>query len=279
MNVPMPDAALAMLRCPICGGSLRPADRALRCPAGHSFDVARQGYVSLLAGGGAPTGADSAEMVRARVDFLAAGHYAPIAAAVTDAVPPSAETVVDAGTGTGYYLGALLDARPAAVGLGLDASKHALRHAARAHARMAAAACDVWGSLPVADASADAVLNVFAPRNGAEFRRVLRPGGALVVVTPTERHLAELRGPLGLLSVDAAKEERVRRALAGEFAAAGPATPVEYPVDLSAEGTTELVSMGPSARHVTPDELGRRVAALPAPARVTVSVRVAVYRP
>jgi 23S rRNA (guanine745-N1)-methyltransferase len=51
--------------------------------------------------------------------------------------------------------------------------------------------------LPLADACADLMLDIFAPRNGAEFHRVLRPGGALLVVTPHPDHLAELVGPLG----------------------------------------------------------------------------------
>ncbi|TDC05116.1 methyltransferase domain-containing protein [Streptomyces sp. 8K308] len=279
----MPPAVLDLLRCPVCGGRLdvgAEAGRALRCAAGHSFDVARQGYVNLLTGAGSAVArnVDSAEMVRARVDFLGTGHYARVAEAVAAACPSSAGAVVDAGAGTGYYLAAVLDDRPEAVGLGLDLSKFALRHAARAHERAGAAVCDVWRSLPVVDDAADVVLNVFAPRNGPEFRRVLRPGGALLVVTPTDRHLAELRGPLGLLSVDAAKEERLRRSLAGDFGEAESSEVVEYRVGLSAAEAEALASMGPAARHVGADELRRRVAALREPARVTVSVRVAVFR-
>jgi 23S rRNA (guanine745-N1)-methyltransferase len=53
------------------------------------------------------------------------------------------------------------------------------------------------------------VLNVFAPRDGAELRRILRPSGSLLVVTPGPDHLRELIGPLGLLSVDERKAERL----------------------------------------------------------------------
>lgn len=280
MNPELPPAVVDMLRCPVCGGRFA-AEGALRCAVGHSFDVARQGYVNLLTGPGsaaAARNADSAEMVRARVEFLGAGHYARVADAVVAACPPAAGAVVDAGAGTGYYLSAVLDARPGAVGLGLDLSKHALRYAARAHGRAGAAVCDVWRTLPVGDGAADVVLNVFAPRNGAEFRRVLREGGALVVVTPSDRHLAELRGPLGLLSVDEAKEERLRRSLAGHFGEAEHAEAVEYPVELTPTEAVALASMGPAARHVGADELRRRAAALGEPVRATVSVRVAVFR-
>ena len=59
------------------------------------------------------------------------------------------------------------------------------------------------------DGVAAVVLSVFAPRNGEEMARILAPGGALVAVTPTTRHLYELVGPLGLLSVPDDKEDRL----------------------------------------------------------------------
>ncbi|MGH3409425.1 MAG: putative RNA methyltransferase, partial [Streptosporangiaceae bacterium] len=74
----MLDDVIGWLRCPACGAALARAagtpGRTLRCRNGHAFDVARQGYVSLLASGLTPVG-DTAAMVQARIDFLAAGHY------------------------------------------------------------------------------------------------------------------------------------------------------------------------------------------------------------
>ncbi|MCO1575462.1 hypothetical protein M8C13_06765 [Crossiella sp. SN42] len=73
---------LSLLACPHCGLELAAEGRAVRCAAGHSFDVARQGYLSLLAGdAGAGTG-DTAAMVAARAEFLGAGHFRPVAEAV-----------------------------------------------------------------------------------------------------------------------------------------------------------------------------------------------------
>ncbi len=78
----MLDDVVGYLRCPNCGASLTRLDGSLRCGAGHSFDIARQGYVSLLQPGTAGGGGDTAAMVRARGEFLAAGHYAGIAGAL-----------------------------------------------------------------------------------------------------------------------------------------------------------------------------------------------------
>ncbi|MER6139651.1 putative RNA methyltransferase [Streptomyces sparsogenes] len=269
------------LLCPLCGDGLRPRAAALGCPRGHSFDIARQGYAGLLAGGVSTASADTAAMVRARAAFLGAGHYAGLAdalAALAAPLCPPGGTVLDAGAGTGYYLAAVLDAAPGAAGLALDTSKHALRRAGRAHPHAGAARWDLRRPLPVRTGSVDVLLNVFAPRNGGEFRRVLRPGGALLVVTPTPRHLAELRPSMGLLSVDAAKEDRLRRALDGHFRLEHT-TPCDATVELTAEDAENAASMGPSAHHLDPDEVRRRAARLPAPLRVTTSFRLSVYRP
>src|SRR3954453_17777493 len=192
----MIDGALPYLRCPVCRESLSRAGQALRCARGHSFDMARQGYADLSAGR-MPHVGDSAQMVADRAAFLAAGHYDFIAQALADAA--EGDFVLDAGTGTGNYLARVLDALPGAAGLGLDVSKPALRRAAKAHPRAAAVLADLWRPLPVADQAASVILDVFAPRNGAEFRRVLRPDGKLLVVTPGPDHLGELVTPYGMI--------------------------------------------------------------------------------
>ncbi|MEO3743900.1 putative RNA methyltransferase [Plantactinospora sp. B5E13] len=295
----MPPEILRHLRCPLCGQPLAPVPpgaasgaTALRCPAGHSFDVARQGYVNLTVGR-APHSGDTAAMVAARDEFLGAGHYdlisttlAELAATPTDPATGPAdgartaypELVVDAGAGTGWHLAAVLDALPGATGLALDVSKPALRRAARAHPRAGAVLCDTWRRLPLADGAADLVLNVFAPRNGAEFRRVLHPRGRLLVVTPAADHLRELVDALALLRVDPAKEERVADSLTPYFTP-GPVTVRRDTLRLTRAEVRTLVGMGPSAWHTAPEPLDARIDALSEPVTVTAAVRIAVYRP
>jgi 23S rRNA (guanine745-N1)-methyltransferase len=279
-----PVHAFDLLACPLCGEPLTAGGAALRCPAGHAFDIARQGYVNLLPGDARPGTADTAEMVRARADFLAAGHYAPLAEAVAQAAagatarPAGAAAVLDAGAGTGYYLAAVLQALPHAAGLARDISKFALRRAARAHRRAGAAVWDLWRPLPVRPGAVDVVLNVFAPRNPAEFHRVLRAGGTLLVVTPEPDHLAELRAVReGMLEVDADKAERLAASLTGSglFLPHGSVT-LSYPLDLSPAHAADAVAMGPSAHHTGPaaDASGEVTGAL----SVTASFRVSTYR-
>lgn len=277
----MLDDVVACLICPHCGESLTRDGGSLRCATGHSFDMARRGYVNLLPGGAAASTADTAGMVRARAAFLASGAFGPLAGAivraVTDAAPPAGGCIVDVGAGTGYHLAGVLEALPRATGLALDLSKHAAAHAARAHARIGAAVCDTWRALPVRTGAAAVVLDVFAPRNAPEFRRILATGGALAVVTPTERHLGELVGPLALLTVDPAKEERLETAMAGLFESVA-VVPVASSMRLSREDVRNLIAMGPSSRHAAADP-GARIAALAEQTTVTLSARVATYRP
>lgn len=269
-----------VLICPVCGDGLTVDGRSLRCAAGHSFDIARQGYVNLLPGNARTGTADTPEMARSREAFLGAGHFAGLADTLAErirsALTPGA-CVLDAGAGTGYHLARLLDRAPDAVGLAVDVSKHSLRRAARAHPRIGAVVADLWRPLPLRTGSVEAVLNVFAPRNGTEFRRILKPDGALYVVTPTARHLGRLIPDLGLLKVDARKRERTDRAL-GEHFRLDDAEEYETEVRLRHDEVVTLVEMGPSARHLPPHELRARLEKLPDPVPVPLSVTIATYR-
>jgi 23S rRNA (guanine745-N1)-methyltransferase len=181
--------------------------------------------------------------------------------------------VLDAGGGTGAHLAGVLDRAPDAVGLVLDASRYAARRAARSHPRAMAVVADSWARWPVKDAALDRVLVVFAPRNGAETARVLRPDGRLVVVTPAADHLAELVGPLGLLTVDPAKGERLSAGLGPHLRPVG-STAYRQRLTLDHTAVRTLVGMGPHARHLGERELADRVAALPVAVEVTVAVEV-----
>lgn len=279
---PLPDAAVAALACPVCTGPLAadgPGD-VLRCPAGHAFDRARQGHVTLLPPRHRPPSGDSAEMVADRVAFLAAGHYAGVTDALADAVSEGESdpgVLLDLGGGTGHHVAALLDRIPGAAGVILDSSVYAARRAARAHPLAMAVVADTWARLPVRDDAVDRVLVVFAPRNGPEIARVLRPSGRLVVVTPAPDHLAEIVGPLGLLRVDPDKPARLAASLEPDLVPVSAGAWREQ-LSLDRASLTTLVGMGPHARHLSHPELAGRLAALPEPLDVTVAVQVTTHR-
>ncbi len=152
-------------------------------------------------------------MVAARDRFLGRGHYQRLAAAVQSLAarhdPGLPGLVVDLAGGAGHYLAGVLDALPHRHGACLDLSVPALRRAARAHPRAAALGADVWRPLPLADRSAALVLSVFGPRNAAETGRILSPEGTLLIVAPGPGHLRELQRPLGMISIDRRKAQRL----------------------------------------------------------------------
>jgi 23S rRNA (guanine745-N1)-methyltransferase len=271
--------AAAFLRCPVCTGPLHLSGSRLACGRNHSFDIARHGYVNLTAGRAAPGTGDTTAMVAARDHFLSHGHYQPLATAVRSLArrhdPGTAGLVADLAGGTGYYLAGVLDALPGRLGACIDLSVPALRRAARAHPRAVALGADVWQPLPIADHSAAVMLSIFGPRNAAEAGRVLTPGGTLIVATPGEAHLHELQRPLGTISIDQRKDQRL--AATHRDYTRSDVTSVSWQLNLDHADLTALVSMGPSARHITPQALAARVSRLPSLFTVTVDLKISVF--
>ncbi len=253
------------LLCPVCGAPLAQRDGVLVCPAGHSFDIAREGYVNLLAPAQARRAilGDEKAMLLARRRFLEAGHYAPLMAAINETVIRHVEAahlhiayIVDAGCGEGAYLGALQAALEPRKGeyvfTGIDIAKDAARLAARRYPGIRFVVADITGRLPLPDASADVLLNVFAPRNPAEFRRVLAPGGLLLVVIPAPGHLASLRERFDLLGVEEDKRAHVAAQFTGGFTL-DAAAELGFSLALDAAALLDLVQMTPNYWHLAPE--------------------------
>ena len=252
--------------------------------SGHSFDVAKQGYVTLAAGAGLKHKGDDMDMVNARETYLAMGHFAPFVEAVTGAVQDALDSaslaeskpasLLEVGAGTGYYLAHTLDSIAEARGVGLDISPHAAKHLAKCHPRVGAVGADVWERLPIRDESVDAISVVFAPRNPAEFQRVLAPGGQVIVLTPGAGHLDELREPLGILGVEEGKVERMYEQAEGFLEQAADPVDISFPIELDKASVAAQVGMSPSARHISAGELAERMAALPPTLTVTARARL-----
>lgn len=181
-----------------CGRPLARRDRTLDCPAGHTYDVARTGYVNLLQPQDRRSldAGDSREAVEARARLAAAG----VGGALIESVVSLASglelgecpVVADLGSGTGDLLGALASARHLN-GVGIDLSVAAADHAARRFPNLTWVVANADRRLPLLDRSAQLVLSLNARRNPAECARVLAPGGYLLVAVPAADDLVELR--------------------------------------------------------------------------------------
>ncbi len=198
MAIETPDRQPAWT-CPVCDAELERFERRLACAEGHSFDIAKEGYVNLLLPQHKKSAdpGDGPEMMRARRAFLSGGHYDFLGERIAERVRQhgiAAPVVLDAGCGEGHYLAVIERGLGAAgiVALGIDISRPAVRMAARQHPRMRFAVASTY-RLPLPPASVDVVAQVFAPGDPAEYFRVLRPGGLLLIASPGPRHLFQIK--------------------------------------------------------------------------------------
>jgi 23S rRNA (guanine745-N1)-methyltransferase len=252
----------------VCGEALAETDGALTCSAGHSFDIAREGYVNLLPSQHRARGIDGdlPSMLQARRRFLEAGHYRPLMTRLAsdvedllrerDAAHAASERgpcVLEVGCGEGYYLGNLAEKIGATDGprvtfVGTDLSKPAAKLAAKRYPHCTFFVADVRRRIYLQDQSVSVVLDVFAPRNPAEFARILEPGGFALIVIPSAQHLASARAQLGLLGIEEDKEGRVVERFGEAFELVDRAE-LSYSIELSPESASDVVGMGPSHWH------------------------------
>ncbi|MGO8786926.1 MAG: methyltransferase domain-containing protein [Terriglobia bacterium] len=187
-----------MLLCPVrgCHLALVREERRLLCARGHSFDVARSGYINLLQPQERRSRqpGDTAAALAGRRRLHDLGVSEPLLRAISETVAASArEVVLDAGCGDGFYLGTLarqhkLDAH------GIDISIPAIDAAARRYPECEWVVANADRVVPYADRSFTLILSITGRMNPAEFRRVLRDDGRLVVAIPGPDDLIELRG-------------------------------------------------------------------------------------
>ena len=185
--------------CPICGAALTREAARYACPAGHSFDVAKEGYVNLLPANRQHSKApgDDKDMTAARTRFLEGGWYGPLREKLCELVGcdlPEGGSLLDAGCGEGWYTAALAGVATDKGGkaAGVDLSKPAVKRAARRCPVAEIAVASVY-HLPLADGSVHLLVDCFSPLAAQEFYRVLSPGGKFLYVVPGPRHLWELK--------------------------------------------------------------------------------------
>jgi 23S rRNA (guanine745-N1)-methyltransferase len=174
------------------------AESTLRCPRGHAFDRAREGYWNLLQPQDRRSlrAGDRDDAVDARRRWLARGFVDGLAdelGATIDALglAPDA-TAIDVGCGEGTLTARLLANRPL-TGSGVDLSTKAIRLAARTAPGLTWIVANADRGLPFTDHSVALAMSIFGRRPAAELHRVVAPEGTLLVAVPGEDDLLELR--------------------------------------------------------------------------------------
>lgn len=201
-----------MLICPICKTKLTREASRYTCENNHSHDISKYGHVNLLMSQKGGNHGDSREMLLSRKRFLDSGAYSPMREALCDTVlrltkERESLSLLDSGCGECYYTSrikeGLTDAGTSLHVIGIDISKEALRLAAqrfngeckKVDSSVELAVASSY-QLPVADASTDVVISIFAPLSSDEFARVLKCGGYFITVIPGKKHLWELKAAI-----------------------------------------------------------------------------------
>ena len=264
--------------CPICRGALYREPETYRCKAGHSFDIAREGYVNLLPANKKHSGnpGDDREMVNARTRFLDGGWYAPLREYLCETVrahAPEKPVLIDAGCGEGYYtsmLSAVVSAKKGRTA-GIDLSKSAARRASRRCPHAEIGVASVY-HLPLEEQCADLVVDCFSPLAEKEFLRILKPEGYFLYVVPGPQHLWELKEIL----YDRPYENTIREETYGGFVQQS-AVPLEFRYRLEKrEDITALFHMTPYTWK-TPKDGAERLAKLET-LGITAQFRILIYQ-
>lgn len=247
---PLPYRVLDMrspLACTVrnCGLPLENHERTYVCERGHSYDIARSGYLNLLQPQDRRSRepGDSKAAVAARASLLDAGVGRTLIDALCDKVMalalPGDPVVVDLGSGTGDAIAAL-GRRRAITGIGIDLSSAAAEHAARRWPAHTWVVANADRRLPLLDASVDLVLTLHGRRNPDEAARVLKPAGALLIAAPAPDDVIELRSAVQGSGVERDRSEALIEAHRGLFELV-ERTAVRETLTLDREGLLNLL--------------------------------------
>lgn len=190
---------MSIFICPVCREKLIVSGKSYICAERHNFDIAKSGYVNLLNPKHGKIHGDNKFMIHARHNFLEKGYYLPLCRKVCEITKNYAQNncvLFDAGCGEGYYTSsvkAFFEQSEIAVEMyGIDISKDAVEMASKRKSGVNFAVASVF-NIPAQSESSDILLTMFAPYCRDEYLRVLKNGGYMVMVIPSENHLWELK--------------------------------------------------------------------------------------
>ena len=182
--------------CPVCKNVLVEENRSLRCEKGHCFDIAKEGYVNLLAGNhkaGESIG-DNKDMALSRKSFLEKGYFSALKNEIVRIVKEHGQespVLCDICCGEGWYSDEIIKALPCRM-YGFDLSKEMVRLAAKRKNGAAYFVANL-SSIPLESKSVDVGFHLFAPFHDREFSRILKDNGIIITAVAGENHLYEMK--------------------------------------------------------------------------------------
>lgn len=261
------------LMCPVCKDTLLLTLKTWACPQGHSYDVAKQGYVNLhvVQHKRSKNPGDTVEAVAARRRFLSAGFYQKLQQKIVEVIQSlEPHTAIDIGCGEGYYTQAMAAVIPQLVAV--DIAKSAIQTAAKQdHQQQVTWVVGTGAVLPVKDGMMQLCTSFFSPLPKAEMLRVLQEQGYLLLVTPAATHLYAMREAL-FDEVNVHTPEKFLAQLAPEFTLLAQYD-VEDDLQLNQQQLQDLIAMTPYAWKAKAE----RRAALEAKTNFDVQAAFCVY--
>ncbi|TYR48545.1 methyltransferase domain-containing protein [Acinetobacter baumannii] len=237
--------------CPVCRQRLELVSKTWRCEQGHSYDIAKQGYVNLhvVQHKHSKNPGDTPESIDARRAFLQGGYYQPLQQAIVHLLKDlKAKMVLDIGCGEGYYTSAMQQIVEQCIGV--DIAKNAVQRAAKLNDKV------TWvvgtgATLPVIDQSMDVCTSLFSPIPQTEILRVLKDDGYLIVVTPATDHLYAMREAL-FEQVNPHTPQKFVEQLQDLFELKEQQV-IEAPLVLDQQALKNLIAMTPYAYKASPE--------------------------
>ncbi len=244
----------SIYQCPVCGAPLQRQEKSWRCEAGHSFDIAREGYVNLLLSQHKKSkqAGDSKMMVQARRQFLNNHHYDVLPEGVVKALSEYAgdggKSLLDLGCGEGYYTGYIKHHLPAYKVSGVDISKPAIAVAAKRYQEIEFFVASAY-RLPVVDNSVDVAVKIYAPADSGEISRCVKSGGLYISVIPGKSHLYGLKS----LIYDAPQQHDEEDEMPAGFCLQDRVVLADKMLLTSSQDITNLLAMTPYYWHLPPE--------------------------
>lgn len=182
----------SLFRCPLCATSMIFSNGSLKCRNKHCFDISSKGYINFV-----PHQKPSKEYSKGfflnRTKIMEEGFYEHILEGIKNQLRSMSEIsyIIEVGCGEGYYSKKLQEMVEPPI-IAFDILKDAIQVATRGVNRVCWLVADIT-NIPLQSNSVDCILDIFAPSNYTEFRRLLKEKGVIIKIVPGENHLKELR--------------------------------------------------------------------------------------
>ena len=172
--------------CPVCKKILSKLDKTYKCENGHSFDIAKEGYINLYLHKSQKSG-DNPDMIKARRDFLSKDYYKFLLDEVNKQLDIN-DSIIDLACGEGYYTSRFISKDK----IGIDLSKSGLKIASKNDKNTTYILSTIFDT-PLEEKCADKIITIFAPIAKQEIVRLLKDEGLFILVKPNTDHLIELK--------------------------------------------------------------------------------------